>query len=111
MYAIIKTGGKQYRVAPGKVIDVELLNGEEGASIEFTDVLFFNNGSEAVVGAPLVQGVTVVAKILGEAKGPKITSIKYKKRQNIRRKFGHRQKYSRLKIEGINESKSKNKGE
>jgi len=96
MYAIIRTGGKQYRVQKGDVIDVELL-GEEG-KVEFSNVLFLNDGKKAHIGAPNVNGWLVKGEVMGETKGPKVISFKYKKRKSFHRKKGHRQKYSRVKI-------------
>lgn len=101
MYAIIQTGGKQYKVAPGDIIDVELLDADFGASVQF-DVLFISDGASQQVGTPLVAGAVVTGEILDCVSGPKITSMKYKKRQNERRKFGHRQKYSRVRVTEIN---------
>jgi large subunit ribosomal protein L21 len=103
MYAIIKTGGKQYNVALGDVIDVELLDADFGASVQF-EVLYVNDGASRLVGSPLVPGASVSGEILDCVSGPKVTSVKYKCRQNQRRKFGHRQKYSRVKITEINGS-------
>lgn len=98
MYAIIKSGGKQYRVEKDMVIDVERLNIDQGAQVEFTDVLLVQNGSDTLVGEPSVSGYVVKGEILGEASGPKIVSMKYKPRKNRRKKWGHRQHYSRVKI-------------
>lgn len=103
-YAIIKTGGKQYRVAQNDVIDVELLDAELGAKVEF-DVLFFHDGSDSHVGTPSVAGCTVKGELLDIVKGEKITSVKYKKRKNCRKKWGHRQSYARVKITTIGSSK------
>ena len=105
MYAIIKTGGKQYRVAEGDVIDVELLQSQPGESVEFSDVLFFHDGSAAKIGQPNVSGCTVMGELIEEALGPKIVSVKYKRRQNQRRKFGHRQHYHRVRITKIGGAK------
>jgi large subunit ribosomal protein L21 len=98
MYAIIQTGGKQYRVSEGDVIDVELLGGENNSAIEFKEVLFVGGASEAKVGAPLVNGFVVKGELLGESKGPKVVAFKYKRRKQYRRKVGHRQRYSQVKI-------------
>lgn len=105
MYAIIKTGGKQYRVAVGDVIDVELLQGEIGSEIKFSEVLFFNNGSSQLTfGEPMVPNCFVVGELLDTVAGPKVTSVKYIP-GNHRKKIGHRQKYSRVKITEISSSK------
>ncbi len=109
MYAIIKTGGKQYRVKTGDIIDVELLDGEPGASIQFQDILFIHDGSKAQVGGPSLSNFIVTAEILGESKGEKITSIKYIP-GNHYKKFGHRQRHSRIKITGIESKKEHAKG-
>lgn len=101
MYAIIKTGGKQYQVKTGDVIDVELLNANEGAQIEFKDVLFVYDGSVSQIGAPILQDFVVTGEVLGLSSGPKITSVKYKPSHTQCRKFGHRQHYLRVKITGI----------
>lgn len=97
MYAIIKSGGKQYRVSKGDVIDVELL-GDEKKEINFGDVLFVYDGKVSKVGSPVVSGYSVKGEILSEVKGPKVVAFKYKRRKQYRRKVGHRQRYSRVKI-------------
>lgn len=102
MYAIIETGGKQYRVQQGDVIDVELINAENDKTVEFKNVLLFHNGTDATVGLPYVKGCIVKGELIEEVKGPKEVSFKYKRRTNYYRKKGHRQKYSRFKITGIN---------
>lgn len=104
MYAIIKTGGKQYRVKEGSVIDVELLDDALGSVVEFKELLFVHNGDNALVGGPVVAGYVVKGEHLDVVSGPKITSIKYIP-SNHRRKFGHRQHYSRVKITEVGSSK------
>lgn len=103
MYAIIETGGKQYRVEKGDVIDVELLDTANDKKIEFKNVLFVNSGSVAKVGKPNVEGSVVVGELMQEVRGPKVISFKYKKRKNYRKKKGHRQNYLRVKITDIKE--------
>jgi len=98
MYAIIRSGAKQYRVQKGDVISVELLAEEPGTAVEFREVLFLGKEGQFKVGAPLVEGCVVKAECIGEVRGPKIESVKYKRRKNCYRKFGHRQKYSQFKI-------------
>lgn len=100
-YAIIKSGGKQYRVQEGDIINVELLKADVGAEIQFDQVLFIGNGQDFQVGSPAIANFIVKGELLGESLGPKITSIKYKPSHNQVRKFGHRQHYSRVKIVGI----------
>lgn len=101
MYAIIKTGSKQYKVAKGDVISVELLEGSKGDAIEFSDVLFVFDGKEHQIGAPNVAGFAVKGELMGETKGEKLTSMKYKPRKRQNHKFGHRQTYSKIKITDI----------
>ena len=101
MYAIIETGGKQYRVEQNDVIDVELLSAAEDGKVEFKNVLFVGDEADAKVGAPYLADCAVKADLLGEVKGPKVIAFKYKKRKRYRRKVGHRQKYARVKITEI----------
>ncbi|MFY7843034.1 MAG: 50S ribosomal protein L21 [Rhabdochlamydiaceae bacterium] len=98
MYAIIETGGKQYRVQKGDIIDVELLKTNENGKIVFEKVLFLNTGSSIKVGEPCVEKCLVHGELMGEVKGPKVIAFKYKARKTQRRKVGHRQQYSRVKI-------------
>lgn len=100
MYAIIKTGGKQYRVKPGDVVDVEKLDAEEGATIELGDVLLVADDDGHKAGDD-VKGATVTATVVGNVKGPKLVIFDYKPKIRYRRKTGHRQTYTRLKIGGI----------
>lgn len=104
MYAIIKTGGKQLRVQENDVVDVELLDAEDGAVVQFDEVLFIGEGSHRHVGSPHVKGFVVQGEVLGQAAGPKIMSVKYKPSHNQWKKFGHRQKYSRVKITKISKA-------
>jgi large subunit ribosomal protein L21 len=99
MYAIIETGGKQYRVQEGDVLNVELL-GQEGA-VKFDKVLLVHDGNAPKVGLPHLPACSVHAEVLGIEKGPKVIAYKYKKRKNYRRTVGHRQKYSQVKITKI----------
>lgn len=101
MYAIIETGGKQYRVQKGDVIDIELLKDYKEGTIEFKNVLFINNGSTALIGNPYLAKGVVRGKFLEEVRGPKVIAFKYKQRKNIRRKVGHRQDYLRVEITEI----------
>lgn len=97
MYAIIQTGGKQYRVEKGDIIEVELLSQDQGA-VEFKKVLLYSNGEAVKIGTPHLNKFFVRGEILGEIKASKVIAFKYKRRKNYRRKVGHRQKYSRVKI-------------
>lgn len=100
MYAIIRTGGKQYRVEQGEQIQVEKLNAEVGETVTF-DVLMQGEGSDVKIGAPIVEGVSVTAKIVEHGKGPKIRVFKYKPKKDYRRTQGHRQPYSLVEIVSI----------
>jgi large subunit ribosomal protein L21 len=101
MYAIIETGGKQYKVQEGDVIYVEKLNAAEGEAVTFDRVLAVSKDSGLVVGTPLVSGATVSGKVEKQGKGEKIIVFKYKPKKNYRRKQGHRQPYSKVVIEKI----------
>jgi len=101
MYAVIKTGGKQYKVAKNDVILVERLLGEAGAAIELDEVLMVGDDKGQTVGAPLVEGAHVAATVLEQARGDKIIVFKKKRRQNYRRKAGHRQDLTALRITDI----------
>ena len=101
MYAIIETGGKQYKVEEGDVIFVEKLDAEVDSTYTFDKVLVIG-GDEAKIGAPVVEGATVSAKVLKQGKDKKVIVFKYKPKKNYRRKQGHRQPYTKLQIEKIN---------
>jgi len=103
MYAVIQTGGKQYRVTKGDILDVELLTGvsTDAPAVSFDDVLMLGGDDSVQVGAPLVDGAKVTGKLLAEVRGPKITVFKMKKRKQYRRKTGHRQDLHRIRIENI----------
>jgi large subunit ribosomal protein L21 len=102
MYAVIKTGGKQYKVAQDQVVTIELLDGEQGTKVSFAEVLMVGGGEGAPkLGVPFLQGATVEGEIVGHGKADKILVIKKKRRQNYRRKNGHRQPFTRVKITSI----------
>jgi large subunit ribosomal protein L21 len=101
MYAIIETGGKQYKVAEGDVLFLEKLEVAEGDSVAFDQVLVVSKGGNLVVGAPLVAGAKVTAKVEKQGKDKKIIVYKYKAKKNYRRKQGHRQPYTKVVIEKI----------
>jgi len=100
MYAVIKTGGKQYRVSEGQTLRVEKLPGSAGDKVTFGEVLLLG-GESPKVGRPLVAGAAVAAEITGQDRGKKIVVFKFRRRKNYRRKNGHRQPYTELKITGI----------
>ena len=101
MYAVIKTGGKQYRVAADDVLEFERLDGEAGATVEFPDVLMVGEGESVKVGAPLVAGAKVVGEIVEQKRGRKIIICKKRRRKNSRRKNGHRQDLTKVRITEI----------
>ena len=102
MFAIIKTGGKQYRVKQGETLRVEKLAVEAGATVEFSEVLLVaGEGADLKIGQPTVAGAKVVAKVVAQERGPKITIFKFRRRKNYRRKSGHRQAYTAVRIEAI----------
>jgi len=98
MYAIIETGGKQYKVKKGDIIDIELLENAQNSQVAFEQVLFVSDGTSVQIGQPRVATCTVLGEIIDQVKGPKVIAYKYKQRKNTRRKVGHRQSYSRVKI-------------
>jgi len=101
MYAVVRTGGKQVRVAPDQTVRVERLPGSVGDRVELGDVLLVGGGGETRIGRPVVDGVRVVGTIVAQGRGPKITIFKQKRRKNYRRKQGHRQDYTELRVEAI----------
>lgn len=101
MYAVIRTGGKQYKVAPNDVIVVEKLTADQGAVVQFDEVLMVGGEGKSTVGTPLVAGAIVTATILDQDKGDKVIIFKKRRRKNYRRKKGHRQFETTLRIGGI----------
>ena len=101
MYAVIKTGGKQYRVAEGDEIKLEKLNGDIGDSVTFDQVLLTSDGEIVNVGTPFLEGSKVEGRILAQGKSRKIVVFKYKRRKGYRRKRGHRQVFTQVKIENV----------
>ena len=102
MYAVIKTGGKQYKVAEGDVLRVEKLNAEANTTVELTEVLLVANGGDVKVGTPVVEGAKVVAEVIAQARGKKVINFKYKPKTGYHKKKGHRQSYTEIKITSIN---------
>ncbi|MBC9208192.1 50S ribosomal protein L21 [Roseomonas aerophila] len=101
-YAVIRTGGKQYRVTPDAVLTVEKLDAEAGATVTFQDVLAIGGDAGLTVGAPTIAGATVTATVVEQNRGAKIIIFKKRRRQNSRRKNGHRQHQTVLRISAIN---------
>jgi large subunit ribosomal protein L21 len=102
MYAVVKTGGKQYKVAQGDTLKVELLQGNAGDKIELNQVLMIADGDKLKIGTPLVAGGKVTATIKSQGRGEKIHIMKFRRRKHYQKRTGHRQYYTELEITGIN---------
>ena len=101
MYAVVRTGGKQLRVEPGAAVRVEKLDGSVGDSIELSEVLLVGGGEQARIGTPLIEGAKVVGTITAQARGKKLIIFKMKRRKGYRRKAGHRQSYTEIRVDKI----------
>ena len=101
MYAVIKTGGKQYRVAPDDVLTIEKVDGDAGAKVEFAEVLMIGGSEAPKLGTPLVSGAKVVAELVEQTRGPKVIAFKKRRRKNSRRKRGYRHEFSLIRITEI----------
>ena len=101
MFAVIKTGGKQYRVAADAVLTIEKLEAEAGATVEFTEVLVIGEGADAQFGAPFVKGAIVKAEVVEHNRGKKVIAFKKRRRQNSKRSRGHRQHHTVVRITDI----------
>jgi large subunit ribosomal protein L21 len=101
MYAVVATGGKQYKVQQGDVLRVEKLAGDVGAEVAFDKVLMFSDGENVQIGQPVVEGAVVKGHIVEQGKSKKVIVFKYKRRKRYRRKQGHRQPYTAVKIDAI----------
>ena len=101
MYAIVNTGGKQYKVSQGDVLRVEKIPGEVGSSVSFDNVLLFSDGENVSIGRPVLNNVEVKGHIVEQGRAKKIIVFKYKRRKRYRRKLGHRQHYTAVKIDSI----------
>lgn len=102
MYAVVVTGGKQYRVEQGEWLRVEKLEGEEGSVVSLDRVLMIADGDSIKVGAPALEGATVTAEIIGQGRGKKVDIVKFRRRKHSRKHQGHRQSYTEIKITSIN---------
>ncbi|MGI6239518.1 MAG: 50S ribosomal protein L21 [Christensenellales bacterium] len=102
MYAVIQTGGKQYRVRQGDVIFIEKLDNQAGDMVSFDEVLFVSKDDGAMIGTPTVPGAKVEGKVLSQVKGRKIVVYKFKAKKNVRKKQGHRQPYTKVEITAVN---------
>ena len=101
MYAVIKTGGKQYRVAPGEKLKVEQIPADVGAEVVLDQVLMVGEGESVKIGAPLVSGAKVTAKVIAQGRGPKVLIFKMRRRKHYQKHQGHRQGFTELEISGI----------
>ena len=101
MYAIVDSGGKQYKVREGEILRVEKLTGEVGDSVSFDKILMFSDGDQVNIGTPLLEDVTVNGHIVEQGKAKKIIVFKYKRRKRYRRKQGHRQQFTAVKVDSI----------
>lgn len=101
MHAVIKSGGKQYRVAAGDKLNLETLAGDIGAEVRFEQVLMVGEGDDVAIGKPFVEGAAVTARVLEHGRGDKIRVIKFKRRKHYKRTMGHRQNYTRVEITDI----------
>jgi large subunit ribosomal protein L21 len=101
MYAVIKTGGKQYRVTADDVLTIERISGDAGENVEFTEVLMLAGAGEPQIGQPLLCGAKVIAEVVKQGRGPKLIAFKKRRRKNSRRKRGHRQELTTVRIKQI----------
>lgn len=101
MYAVVATGGKQYRVSPGDVIRVEKLDVEAGETVELDEVLMVADGDDVKVGAPRLEGGKVTAKVLEHGRGKKVNIVKFRRRKHHRKQMGHRQSFTELEITDV----------
>ena len=104
MYAVIKTGGKQYRVSAGDKLKIEKLEAEIGSEITFDQVLMVGDGADIKMGAPMLRGATVTATVLNQARGDKIKIFKMRRRKHYRKTQGHRQLYTEIRIDSISQN-------
>lgn len=101
MYAVIKTGGKQYKVSPGDVLRVEKLGSNKGDTVEMKDVLMVSDGDKVTVGTPNVASASVTAEVMGDGRGEKILIFKHRRRKGFRKTIGHRQDFTTIKVKEI----------
>ncbi|MCL4135190.1 UNVERIFIED_CONTAM: hypothetical protein GTU68_056578 [Idotea baltica] len=102
MYAVIKTGGKQYRVSAGDKLNVESLEVAEGQDVQIDDVLMIGNGDDVTIGSPMISNASVTARVLEHGRAKKVNIVKFRRRKHHRKQMGHRQNYTKLEITGIN---------
>ena len=100
-YAVIETGGKQYRIEKGNTLDIERIEAEPGQSVKLSNVLALSDGKELTVGAPQVEGAEITAQVVEHLRGPKVVAFKKKRRKGYKKKIGHRQELTKIKIESL----------
>jgi len=105
MYAVIEAGGKQHKVEPGQVLEVDLMQEESGVEHAFENVMLYVDGDDVQIGQPYIENAKVVAEIVEEVKGEKVSILRFRRRKNSMRKIGHRQRYTQIKIKEINVGK------
>ena len=105
MYAVIEAGGKQHKVELGQVLEVDLINVESGADHAFENVMLYVDGDDVQIGQPYLENAKVVAEIVEEVKGEKVSILRFRRRKHSMRKIGHRQRYTQIKIKEINKDK------
>ncbi|MEC7912325.1 MAG: 50S ribosomal protein L21 [Pseudomonadota bacterium] len=105
MYAVIEAGGKQHKVEVGQTLEVDLMSEEAGADYAFDTVMLYVDGDKVQIGQPYIKNAKVVAEILSEVKGEKLSILRFRRRKNSKRKFGHKQRYTQLKIKEIKAGK------
>ena len=105
MYAVIEAGGKQHKVELGQVLEVDLMQEESGVDHAFENVMLFVDGDDVQIGQPYIENAKVVAEIVEEVKGEKVSILRFRRRKNSMRKIGHRQRYTQIKIKEINVGK------
>jgi len=101
MYAVIRTGGKQYRVSEGDQVKVESISADEGQDVTLEEVLMVGDGDNVTLGSPLVSNATVSARVLEQGRGDKVNIVKFRRRKHHRKQMGHRQNFTKLEITGI----------
>lgn len=106
MYAVFRAGGKQYRASEGEVLKLEKIDADEGAQVQFDEVLLVGEGSDIKVGSPLLEGLSVSAKVLKQGKSKKVSVVKFRRRQNYLRQHTHRQHFTEVEITGIGKGKA-----
>ena len=105
MYAVIEAGGKQHKVEVGQVLEVDLMHEESGSDHAFENVMLYVDGNDVQIGQPFIENAKVVAEVLEEVKGDKVTILRFRRRKHSMRKIGHRQRYTQIKIKEINVGK------